>query len=237
MEYGASLKYRFFYLKPSSYRGFFNKKYSYGFESAQLSTMHLKKIAQPLQIFAVLPILTANFALPSQLAFVGDKAPAVVVSATVENGLLLKSETDNQQKLRDEKAQKIDKYFADRNLPLAGYGKKFVEEAEKNDLPWNLLPAIAMIESTGYKFACKNPSGLNNGFGWGSCKIKFKSIDEAIEVVAYNIGGNNPDTDHHYAGKDVEGILNTYNPPKFRKDYVYLVTKVMKIIENYELTD
>jgi hypothetical protein len=197
--------------------------------------MHLKKIAQPLQLFAVLPILTANFALPVQLAQVQlNKAPTAVVSVTDENGPLLIKETDNQQKLRDEKVRKIDKYFADQNLPLAGFGKKFVEEAEKNGLPWNLLAAQGMIESTGGKFAIPN---TNNYFGWGGGKIKFKSVDEAIEVISRHLGGNHEATERYYKDKNLDGILASYNPPKIAPDYNRKVKKVMALIENYNITD
>ena len=81
----------------------------------------------------------------------------------------------------------------------------------------------------------KSESGKNNGFGWGSCKIAFKSVDEAIETIAHHLGGNHPKTAKYYEGKDIEGILNTYNPPKYRPDYVLLVTKVMKHIENQNI--
>ena len=196
--------------------------------------MHLKKIAQPLQIFAVLPILTANFVLPGQLAYMPNGAPTVVVSATDQNGPLLKRETDNQQKLKDEQARKIDKYFADRKLPLEGYGKTFVEEAEANGLPWNLLAAQGMIESTGCKFIIPN---TNNCFGWASGKTKFKSIDEAIAVISFHLGGNHAVTERYYKDKDIDGILAAYNPPKIAPDYNRKVKKVMALIENYDLTD
>lgn len=201
------------------------------FGRAKLPAMNLHKIAKPLQLFAALPILAANV-VPGQILIPAQNASTVVVPETVENRPLVQESLDNKQADLKEKAQKIDNYFAERGLPLEGYGNKFVIEAEKNDLPWNLLPAIAMIESTGYKFACKSTSGKNNGFGWGSCKIAFDSIDQAIETVALHLGGNHPKTEQYYAGKDIEGILQAYNPPKFRPDYVKLITKVMKNIEN-----
>lgn len=105
-----------------------------------------------------------------------------------------------------EQSQKIDAYFAKRNMPLEGYGMKLAEAAEKNDIDWRLLPAIAIKESTGGKFAC-----YNNPFGWGSCKIKFTSFDEAIEVVALNLGGNNPKTEKYYKDSTIEEILHHYN--------------------------
>ena len=103
-------------------------------------------------------------------------------------------------------AQKIDDYFAKRDMPLEGYGAKLVKVAEDNNLDWRLLPAIAVKESTGGKFAC-----YNNPFGWGSCKIKFKNFDAAIETVAMNLGGNNPKTEQYYKGTTTKEKLHHYN--------------------------
>lgn len=105
-----------------------------------------------------------------------------------------------------EHAKKIDAYFAKRNMPLEGYGAKLAKAAEDNNLDWRLLPAIAIKESTGGKFACHN-----NPFGWGSCKIKFKSFDEAIEIVAMNLGGSNPRTERYYKDKTTVEKLWHYN--------------------------
>lgn len=108
--------------------------------------------------------------------------------------------------LSEEHAKMIDAYFAQRDMPLEGYGAKMVKAAEDNNLDWRLLPAIAIKESTGGKFACyKNP------FGWGSCKIKFKNFNSAIDTVAMNLGGNNPGTDEYYKNKTTREKLHHYN--------------------------
>lgn len=130
--------------------------------------------------------------------------------------------------IRKEKAELIDAYFAKNDAPLEGYGMKFVLEAEKNDIDWRLLPAIAMRESTGGKNACKKVP--NSVFGWGSCKISFKSIDESIEIVAKNLGGNNPNTDHYYENKTITQILKKYN--SIIPGYSNQVIKIMKTIKD-----
>ena len=107
--------------------------------------------------------------------------------------------------IQQERADAIDAYFSDRSMPLKGYGMKMVLEAEKHDIDWRLLPAIAIRESSGGKFACKN-----NPFGWDSCKTNFKSVNEAIEVVARNLGGNNPRTQKYYTGETMEKLYS-YN--------------------------
>lgn len=105
----------------------------------------------------------------------------------------------------DHRPELIDEYFKSKNMPLAGYGKKFVDEADKNNIDWRLLPAISVKESSGGKHMCKN-----NPFGWASCRTTFASIDEAIETVARNLGGNNPKTAPYYSG-DTRSKLYYYN--------------------------
>lgn len=132
------------------------------------------------------------------------------------------------------KADAIDAYFAKRDMPLRGAGAKMVEEAEKNDIDWRLLPAIAVRESTGGKNDCKKVS--NNAFGWGSCKIGFKSNNEAIEVVAKNLGGNNPNTAEHYDNKTTKQILRAYNPPHIIPKYAEQVMAIMNDIGEADTT-
>ncbi len=133
-----------------------------------------------------------------------------------------------EEEARMEKAEAIDRYFREYDMPLEGTGMKMVLEAEKNEIDWRLLPAIAVRESTGGKHACKRAT--YNSFGWGSCKINFKSNEEAIETVARNLGGNNPNTDHHYAGKNTKEILQKYNPPSIVKHYADQVMRIMGVI-------
>lgn len=137
------------------------------------------------------------------------------------------------QKEREEKAAKIDNYFAKGDMPLAGYGMKMVIEAEKNDVDWRLIPAIAVRESTGGKFACK--SVKFSAFGWGSCKISFKSYDHAIESLAEHLGGNNPRTARYYDNKSVKAVLETYNPPSVVPTYAKEVMALMTKIEETQI--
>ncbi len=134
-----------------------------------------------------------------------------------------------QQQEREQKAAKIDGYYAKYNLPLEGHGMQMVLAAEAHDLDWRLLPAIAMRESTG----CKNTiPGNYNCFGWGSGKIKFKSYDEAIEAIASHLGGDNPRTAHYYGGKDTKGILKTYNSviPAYTNEIFSIMNKIEAIV-------
>lgn len=106
----------------------------------------------------------------------------------------------------DDRASRLDAYFSKWDMPLAGYGAKFISEADKYGIDWKLMPAIAVQESSGGKYM-KN----NNPFGWGSCEIKFASFNEAIEELAANLGGTDPETARYYKDASVDKILWHYN--------------------------
>ena len=167
-------------------------------------------------MLAIAVPLTGISSIPS-LAATND-------SLTGENSVIITQE----EVARNEKAGLIDAYFKDHNAPLEGHGIKFVLEAEKNDLDWRLLPAIAMRESTGGIHACKKAS--NSVFGYGSCKISFGSIDESIEIVAKSLGGNNPNTARHYDNKTISQILKKYN--SVIPGYANQVMRIMKNISD-----
>lgn len=130
-------------------------------------------------------------------------------------------------------AKAIDAYFALHDMPLEGMGMKMAEEADKNGIDWRLLPAITVRESTGGKSDCKKVK--NNPFGWGSCKIGFNSLNEAIETVALNLGGNNPNTASHYDNKTTKQILRAYNPPSIVPKYAEQVIVIMNNIGDVDV--
>ena len=192
------------------------------FGGAQPLLMNTKSIKGYLQSIIAIPML--SIILP--LSGVGA-IPSLTVntnSITGENSAI----TAQEEVSRKEKADAIDAYFNKYDAPLEGHGMKFVLEAEKNDIDWRLLPAIAMRESTGGKHACKKAD--NSVFGYGSCKMSFKTIDESIEIVARSLGGNNPNTARHYDDKTTIQILKKYNSiiPGYSKQ----VTKIMKDIDD-----
>lgn len=162
------------------------------------------------------------------------QAPRIVLSQKENIGPLnlfaFNQAVDEKAKILKIKADAVDAYFESHSMPLHGMGLKLVQEAENNDLDWRLLAAIAVRESTGGKFDCKKVE--NNPFGWGSCKIGFDTIDESIETVARNLGGNNPNTAYHYSGKDTKAILQKYNPPSIVPRYAQQVMSIMNEIGN-----
>lgn len=135
-------------------------------------------------------------------------------------------ELENQ--IRDERVEKIRSYYATYDLPLQHEAEHFVHAADKYDIDWRLVAAIGFIESTGGKHACK--TATYSAFGWGSCKINFDSYEESIDVISWNLGGHNPNTDQWYEGKDIRGILWSYNPDTIRAGYGDMVMKQMSKI-------
>lgn len=178
-----------------------------------------------MESFVILPIMTVMTpfgSIPNTGVNVINQPQVAFVSPAVKIDPTLKLEADA-----------IDAYFAEHDMPLEGTGLKMAEVADTNDIDWRLLPAIAVRESTGGKFDCKKAA--NNPFGWGSCKISFKSLDVAIETIAKNLGGNNPSTAKHYDNKTTKQILNAYNPPSIVPRYTEQVMAIMKNIGNEDM--
>lgn len=67
------------------------------------------------------------------------------------------------------------------NSPLAPYSELLVQTADKYNLDFRLIPAIAMVESTGGKVIL---TGSHNAWGFANGATKFASWEEAIEKVA-----------------------------------------------------
>ena len=114
----------------------------------------------------------------------------------------------------DPRTIRIKQYFLERDCPAHVYAADFVQAAEQNELDWRLLPSISMVESTGGKLAPNN-----NMFGWDNCDVKFVSNREGIYQVASRLKKS-----PFYRGKEVDGILKTYNP---RQEYASAVKAVM----------
>jgi len=197
--------------------------------------MQNKKLIRLAESFIIFPLITMSGSMGGNISSAG---PSIVSTSqfvlsqkeNIESGAILafNQAVDHKAELLRIKAEAIDAYFSERKMPLAGTGMKMAIEAEKNNIDWRLLPAIAVRESTGGRHACVKASF--SAFGWGSCKINFKSHDHGIEVVARNLGGNNPNTAYHYANKTVLEILRAYNPPSIIPRYGEQVIAIMNVI-------
>jgi hypothetical protein len=196
--------------------------------------MKNSKLIRFVQSLVLLPMITSGATFGSmQNIEIAQNTLVQKLNMEASGGSKLNQAIDSEVEVLKAKAEAIDKYFRDRGMPLAGYGQTMVEEAEKNGLDWRLLAAIAVRESTGGKFACKKAS--YSAFGWGSCKINFKSHEHGIETVARNLGGNNPNTAYHYANKTTLEILRAYNPPSIVPKYGEQVISIMDQIGDKDI--
>ncbi len=150
----------------------------------------------------------------------------VITNPKTATGPATYQEAIAEPKVADERAVKIDRYFESKKMPLAGYGMKFVAEADEHGIDWRLLPAISVMESTGGIHSCGQS---NNPFGWGSCKnVSFENFEEAIAIVSEHLGGDNPRTARLYQDKTIKQILQTYNPPSISPNYAPTVMGIME---------
>ena len=181
-----------------------------------------------LHSLVVIPFLAATMGMSGGVP-VSDPS-TLILDITNKVSTVAPKELTVEEKARIEKAAKIDAYFAKYDMTLEGHGMKFVLEAEKNGINPFLLPAISVRESTGGKFSCT--SVANSFAGWGGCKIRFESIDSAIEIISAHLGGNKDSTDHWYDGKTERQILRTYNSV-----IKYYPDQVLKIMDNMASID
>lgn len=103
----------------------------------------------------------------------------------------------------DTRVQRLRTYLVSHNSPLTEEAKTFVEQADKNDLDWKLVAAIAGTEST---FGKHIPPGSYNAWGWGiptgaQSGIGFKTWEEGIETVSEGLAKN-------YYGKGAKTIYD-----------------------------
>ncbi len=113
----------------------------------------------------------------------------------------------------DARAKIIEGFFKGHNSPLADLSEKFVEVADRNQLDYRVLPAIAMQESNGGKRMIKDSY---NPFGYGiygDLVVRFSSFEEAIERVGKALRED-------YLNKGLQTpnqIMAKYTPPSLEK--------------------
>lgn len=169
-----------------------------------------------LAVLAVIAVIMANPKVardqelepdppPAESAHVEKLEPLPEIEPPKKEKIVPKKEIVIEAVERSERGAKIDAYFAAKGMPLEGRGDLFVAKADEYGVEWTLLAAISVIESTGGKHMC-----TNNPFGWGSCRIKFATMEEAIDTVSRNLGGHNPRTRGAYAGGSADDLWS-YN--------------------------
>jgi len=118
---------------------------------------------------------------------------------------------------RTPRLARLVEFFDALGSPVGELAPEFLAAADRHALDWRLLPSISVIESGGGKNFSKN-----NIFGWGSARRGFASIRGSIDWVASRLARSKL-----YKGKDLDGILATYNP---RPGYPARVKSVMRLL-------
>ncbi|HTQ58449.1 MAG TPA: hypothetical protein VMI94_28500 [Bryobacteraceae bacterium] len=108
-------------------------------------------------------------------------------------------------------------FFGQGNCPAAKLSSTFLEAADLYGLDWRLLPSLSFVETSGGKAAPHN-----NLFGWDSGRAAFSSAAACVRSVAYSLTHSTL-----YKGKDIDGILKTYNQ---KANYGRKVKDVMRRI-------
>lgn len=102
----------------------------------------------------------------------------------------------------DQRLIQLKQFLAERESPIVHLAEDFLIAADRHGVDWRLLPAIAMVESSGGKY---HP--LNNIFGWNNGAYQFESIPASIYYLSERLS-----TMDYYKDKDLDGVLWTYNP-------------------------
>lgn len=128
--------------------------------------------------------------------------------------------------LTDARTELVRQFFARYGSPLEPYADHVVSMADKYNLDFRLLPAIAMQESNLCK---KAPEGSNNCWGYGiyGGRVKtFPSYEQAIEAITKTLAKDYKDDGLHAP----EEIVKRYTPSDNGR-WVYAVTHFMEQLQ------
>jgi hypothetical protein len=148
--------------------------------------------------------------------------------ASIAAGLLFPAvagvaESPKAEYRNDPRLAALERFFEERNCPLAEFAEDFLEASDRNGLDWRLLPSLSFVESSGGK-----DYSNNNVFGWDNCRERFPSVRHGIYYVAERLGQSNL-----YRDKSLEQRLKLYNPVG---DYPGRVKKVMQQIARHAVS-
>lgn len=166
------------------------------------SLMFVLLVFVPVNIFFSFFLLSSISAKNENIATL---TPATQIFSAIPNS---SPEISIELDVTDARSALIKNYLKRYKSPLVPYAEKLVLEADKNNLDFRLLTAIARQESNLCRYA---PEDTYNCWGWGIHKagtLGFASFDEAIEVVSLGIKENY--IDKGYTTPDE--IMKKYTP-------------------------
>jgi hypothetical protein len=119
-------------------------------------------------------------------------APAPVRAIEPEAGAAAQLATSFGKLLVDKRVTHLRAYLESHNSPLADDAEVFIREADRHNLDWKLVAAIAGTEST---FGKHIPPGSHNAWGWGiptgaQSGIGFKNWEQGIITVSEGLAKN-----------------------------------------------
>lgn len=118
--------------------------------------------------------------------------------------LLTSGTTPASAQMDDSRSAQMRVVLIKYNSPMIGLEDVMIKTAEKYDLDWTLMAAIAGTESS---FAKRMPHQCINPYGWGiygGKKLCFESLEASIEGVASGLAKK-------YNISTLESIARTYN--------------------------
>lgn len=124
----------------------------------------------------------------------------------------------------DFREKTLKEYLISHNSPMANYANDFIYFADKYDLDWRLVPAIAGVEST---FGKRIPVNSYNAYGWNNGKYSFESWTDSIEVVSKALRENYYDK----GATSIDRIARRYAPPSNTWNWKvkYFMTEIDRI--------
>jgi hypothetical protein len=129
---------------------------------------------------------------------------------------------------RDNRAKILKAYFTKYDSPLAEYSDVVIQEADKNNIDWKLIPAISGVESG---FGKAIPVNSYNGWGfgiYGDHVLRFASWNEGIATVSKSL---REDYMNRYKAKNVYEIGSIYAASP---TWAYRVSNLMNQIGELE---
>lgn len=168
----------------------------------------------------------ALFFLSTLFQYTNVKAgtSGAIKNSPAQNGQVISKRLDRQ-------AQILQAYLAKFDSPMQYHAQDFIDAAKVYNLPWNMLPAIAGVESS---FGKQIPGGYN-AYGWGAYDayhaVYFDSWPDGIYTVAKGLREN-------YLNKglnDPFSINKIYAASHFWGNHVsYFMNDLEKFASNYQ---
>jgi hypothetical protein len=168
-------------------------------------------------------ILAAIIIIIPQTAYSQKTAPQTSIS--------IQTATKQLSAARDPRIKILRSYLEKYDSPLAPYAQDFVASADKYNLDWKLVAAIAGNEST---FGKAVPYNSYNAWGWGvygDNVIRFSSWSEGIDTISQGLRERYMDA---WGGENIYQIGSMYAASPVWASHV---EHYMRSIDRYALGD